>query len=173
MSKRSFAGGQHYRGAKIRRMEEIISNVSAGLPWKLPSSRVKDLLTYATIRMNARRASSNSTVVAPRIAFTGRKINYSKKYKLSFGTYSECYDSKVVCRDAERDHTEPCIALYPAVNAYDSWVFLNMETNKYVRRSDWVSMVTRNLVITRMQWMKMVKMQVQHLWQRKTTGHNR
>ena len=136
--------------AKIRRMKETIRSVSAGLPWKLPSSRVKDLVTYATIRMNARRTSSNTTVVAPRVAFTGRKINYKKEYELAFGTYCECYDPKVISKDAERDRTEPCIALFPAVNANGSWVFLNLKTNKYVRRSNWVKMVTTELVITHM-----------------------
>ena len=136
--------------AKIRRLKETIRSVNAGLPWKLPSSRVKDIVTYATIRMNARRTSSNTTAVAPRVAFTGRKLNYKKEYELSFGTYCECYDPKVISKDAERDRTEPCIALYPAVNANGSWVFLNIKTNKYVRRSNWVKMVTTELVISRM-----------------------
>ena len=149
--------------AKIRRLKETIRSVSAGLPRKLPSSRVKDLVTYATIRTNARRTTSSTTAVAPRVAFTGRKINYKKEYELEFGTYCECYDPKVISRDAERDRTEPCIALFPAVNANGSWVFLNLKTNRYVRRSNWVKMVTTDLVITRMmhlQWKKMVKMQV-------------
>ena len=136
--------------AKIRRLKETIRSVSAGLPWKLPSSRVKDLVTYATIRTNARRTTSSTTAVAPRVAFTGRKINYKKEYELEFGTYCECYDPKVISRDAERDRTEPCIALFPAVNANGSWVFLNLKTNRYVRRSNWVKMVTTDLVITRM-----------------------
>jgi hypothetical protein len=100
--------------------------------------------------MNARRTSSNTTVVAPRVAFTGRKINYKKEYELAFGTYCECYDPKVVSNDAERDRTEPCIALFPAVNANGSWVFLNLKTKKRVRRPNWVPMVTTDLVITRM-----------------------
>ena len=73
------------------------------------------------------RISLNTTVVAPRVAFTGRKINYKKEYELAFGTYCECYDPKVVSKDAERDRTEPCIALFPAVNANGSWVFLNLK----------------------------------------------
>jgi hypothetical protein len=136
--------------AKMRRMKETIRSVNAGLPWKLPSSKIKDLVTFATVRINARRTTSNTTAVAPRVAFTGRKINYKKEYELAFGTYCECYDPKVISNDAERDRTEPCIALFPAVNANGSWVFLNLKTNKYVRRSNWVPMVTTDLVITKM-----------------------
>lgn len=64
--------------AKIRHMKETIRSVNAGLPWKL--HRVIDIVvTYATIRINARRKSSITTAVAPRVSFTGRKINYKKE----------------------------------------------------------------------------------------------
>lgn len=132
-------------GAKIRRLKETITSVSAGLPWKLPNSRVLDLVTYATNRLNTRRTSANSTSVAPRVAFTGRKINYKREFALAFGDYCECYDPKVTSNDAEQIRTEPCIALHPATNANGPWVFLNMKTNKYVRRLNWNKMVTTDL----------------------------
>jgi hypothetical protein len=135
---------------RIRRIKETIRCAHAGLEWKLPKSMVKDLVKFANGRNNMKSTSARVDKVAPRIAFSGRKPNYRKEYGLRFGNYCECYDPKVVSKDALRDRTEPCIALYPACNAAGSWVFLNMKTNKRVRRSTWEKMVTTDLVIARM-----------------------
>ena len=136
--------------AKIRRLKEIIRSVHADLPWSLPASRVKDLVTYATSRINTRRTSASSTNVAPRVSFTGRKIDYKREYAIGFGDYCECFDPKAVSNNAERDRTEPCIALHPTANANGSWIMLNIKTNKYVRRTPNVKMVTSDIVISRM-----------------------
>ena len=133
--------------AKIRRLKETIRSVHSGLPWNLPDANVRDLVRYANSRMNLRRPSTNGTTVAPRVALTGRKPNYKKELSLAFGDYIECYDQKVKSNNAERARTEPCIALYPSGNANWSWIFLNLKTNKYVSRTNWVKMVTTQIVI--------------------------
>ena len=40
-----------------------------------------------------------------------------------------------------------CIALYPVGNAAGSWMFWNMATKKHARRSNWIKMVTTDLVV--------------------------
>jgi hypothetical protein len=136
--------------AKIRRIKETIRSVSADLPWQLPDSRVKDLVTYCVSRINTRRTTASTDNIAPRVKFTGMKINYVKEYSLGFGEYCECYDPKVISNNAEQPRTEPCIALHPTANATGAWNFLNLKTNRYVRRSSWRKMVTTDLVIARM-----------------------
>jgi hypothetical protein len=44
--------------AKIRRIKETYRCVKHGLPWRLPQSKVKDLVAYAVSRLNIRRVSS-------------------------------------------------------------------------------------------------------------------
>ena len=114
---------------RIRRIKETIRCTHAGLEWKLPKSMVKDLVKFANGRNNMKSTSARTDKVAPRIAFSGRKPNYRKEYSLRFGNYCECYNPKVVSRDALSDRTEPCIALYPACNAAGSWVFLNIKSS--------------------------------------------
>ena len=121
----------------------------AGLPWKIPKSKIKDLVRYAVCRKNMRR-SANGSRVAPKVAFTGRIPTYNREYGLSFGTYCETTDPKVESRNVEQSRTEACIALYPANNANQSWIFLNLKTNRYVRRSSWIVMNTDQLIIDRM-----------------------
>jgi hypothetical protein len=86
--------------AKIRRIKESIRSVHADLPWELPNSMVSDLVTYCNSRINLRRASSDSTKVSPRVAFTGRKPNYKKELGLAFGDYVEVKDPKAISNDA-------------------------------------------------------------------------
>jgi len=44
--------------------------------------------------------------------------------------------------------TEPCIALYPSANKNGSWVFYNLKTKTYVRRTQWTKLPTNKLVIS-------------------------
>ena len=135
---------------KIRRLKETIRSVHANLPWNLPNSNVQDMVKYAVTRMNMRRTASRISNIAPRVAFTGIRPNYKKEFELSFGEYVECYDPTCTSRDAERDRTLPCIALYSISNANGSWSLLNIHTNEYITRSTWTKMVTTDLVVARM-----------------------
>jgi hypothetical protein len=47
---------------------------------------------YATTRINARRSKASCNNAAPKVALTGRKIDYSKEFGLTFGDYCEVYD---------------------------------------------------------------------------------
>ena len=51
------------------------------------------LVSYAVNRMNTRKSCGSVTSTeAPRVKFTGRKVNYKREFTLSFGDYVECYD---------------------------------------------------------------------------------
>jgi hypothetical protein len=135
--------------AKIRRIKELIRSVHSSLPWNIPDSRVPDLVTYATSRINTRRTSAIVGNVAPRVKFTGRRLD-PKEFKIGFGDYCECRDPKVTSNEALQDRSEPCIALFPTANATGAWIFLNLKTNRTVRRTVYMKMVTTPLVIARM-----------------------
>jgi hypothetical protein len=45
--------------AKIRLVKEMYRAVKAGLAWKLPKSRVSDLLLYCVSRLNLRKTSEH------------------------------------------------------------------------------------------------------------------
>ena len=50
--------------AKIRRVKEMYPAVKAGLAWRLPKSRVSDLLTYCVSRLNLWRTSALQGVLS-------------------------------------------------------------------------------------------------------------
>ena len=132
----------------IKHSKEIMRSVHAGLPWKLAKSMTKDLAYYGVSRKNLK--STPTSVVCPRVRFTGRKPDYKKELGLGFGDYVECYDPACKSNRVESERTQPCIALYPTANANGSWWFMNIKTKRRVRRTNWEKMVTTDLVIAAM-----------------------
>jgi len=139
--------------AKIRRLKEMIRSVHAALPWKCPQQMGPDLVSYSTTRHNIRPSTCNGSGVAPRVALTGMKPRYQKELSIAFGDYCECRDPAAQSNDASAKRTTPCIALYPVGNSTGSWVFLNIDTRRRVRRSQWKKMVTTQIIIDRMNGM--------------------
>jgi len=58
-------------------------------------------------------------------------------HALTFGEYVEARDPKVVS-NSMKPRTEPCIALYPTLNANGSWRLYNLKTKKLVSRSHYI-----------------------------------
>ena len=68
--------------SKIRRVKELMRSVIAGLPYKLPQERVKDLVTYAVSRINIKSVSSLLDGDCPRVRFTGVKPDFKSEFGL-------------------------------------------------------------------------------------------
>jgi hypothetical protein len=127
----------------IRRLKEMYRAVKAGLPWVLPRSWVKDLMTYCVSRVNLRRTSALDGTVCPKVLFTGIKPNYRKELSLAFGDYVEVHAGT---DNTSRERSVPCIALYPIGNATGTWQFWNLRTKRYMRHSTWVQMRQSELI---------------------------
>jgi hypothetical protein len=74
---------------KIHRMKELMRAVLAGLPYKLPRERIKDLVNYAVSRTNLKCTQGLIATESPRVRFTGMKPDYKSEFGLSFGDYVE------------------------------------------------------------------------------------
>jgi len=134
---------------RVRRVKELIRGAIATLPYKLPKSLLKDLVTYSVTRLNTRRTSSSLIdSSSPRVRFTGRKIPNSE-FELKFGDYCEVKvgkTSNVVL--LARSNT--CIALYPVANAAGSWCFHDIQSKTRVRRSLFSKLIVNDLVVAAM-----------------------
>lgn len=130
---------------KMWRVKETYRCVKSDVPWEIPNVLVDDMVKYCVSRINTRRTRALMKNVCPRVRLTGRKVNYRKEYGLGFGDYVE------VKTNSDRSNTqdkrsEPCIALYPAMNLAASWVFWNIKTKRRIRRSVYKKCKTTNLV---------------------------
>jgi len=137
---------------KIRRLKELMRAVLSGLPYKLGKDRVKDLITYAVSRTNIKSTEGLVSSESPRVRLTGLKPDFKTEFGLAFGDYVEAYNPRAVGRsnDVNMPRTEPCIALYPSANRNGSWVFYNLKTKAYVRRSRWQRLPTSHIIINAM-----------------------
>jgi hypothetical protein len=134
---------------RIRRLKELMRCVVADLPYSLPKDRVKDLVTYGVSRLNLRSTKALNDETCPRVRLTGIRPEFKQEFGLAFGDYAEVYDPKsaLESNDIKTSRTEPCIALYPSSNKNGSWIFFNLKTKTYVRRTQWSKLPTNKLVI--------------------------
>ena len=136
--------------AKVRRVKEVCRSVLSSLPYKLPEMLVRDLVQYAVNRINVRRTTSLTDNRAPRVLFTGRRIDFKKEFKAGFGDYVEAYNPKVQSNAVDQPRTQACIALYPSANVVGSWILFNIATGKRVRRTNFRVMKVNDQVIAAM-----------------------
>ena len=108
---------------------ELYRSVKSTLPWKVPTTMVKDLVAYAVCRIHIRRTSAINQNVCSKVIFTGIKVNFKKELDLAFGDYVEVYDGT---DHTSRSRSIPCIALYPCNNSTGSWKFYSIQTKSGV-----------------------------------------
>jgi hypothetical protein len=65
---------------RIRHIKETCRCIIAGLPYNLPRSRIKDLVTYVVNHLNMRRTTSLADNVCPRTKLTGRKVYFKREF---------------------------------------------------------------------------------------------
>jgi hypothetical protein len=110
--------------AKIRRIKERYRSVKAGLKWQIPPVLIKDLVAYMVTGINSERSAAINLNVAPKVLFTGMRMDFKKEFCLAFGDYCEVYDGT---DNTAKARSIPCIALYPCNNATGSWAFLEFK----------------------------------------------
>jgi hypothetical protein len=106
---------------RIRRIKEMYRTVKADLPWVLPSTRVKDLMTYCVNQLNLCTTSALHGTLCPRVLCMGVKPSYRNELSLAvypmYCTISsrKCHWSLAVLESAHRPVHE---TLYVGEDAY-------------------------------------------------------
>jgi len=144
--------GDHLPKLDIRfhRFKEMARAVVDGLDYKLPLSFVNQLVTFCVCRINVMTTSSLTGNWCARVRMTGRKVDFKREYAMTFGDYVEARDPNVVSNSME-PRTEPCLALYPTLNANGSWKLYVLKTKRLVSRSQYIKVKhTRDAIIRTM-----------------------
>jgi hypothetical protein len=79
--------------------------------------------------------------------FTGRPLEFKKEFGLAFGDYVEAYEGATNTMTAR---STACIALCPTNNSTGAWVLWKIATRSRIRRTNWVKLVTTQLIIDAM-----------------------
>jgi hypothetical protein len=120
--------------------------VKAGLKWKIPPVLIKDLVAYVVTRINSDRSAAINLNVAPKVLFTGMRMDFKKEFCLAFGDYCEVYDGT---DNTAKARSIPCVALYPCNNATGLWAFWNLNSMQRIHRTQWTKIVTTEELVAR------------------------
>jgi hypothetical protein len=104
------------------------------------------LVAYVVTRINSERSAAINLNVAPKVLFTGMRMDFKKEFCMAFGDYCEVYDGT---DNTAKARSIPCIALYPCNNATGSWAFWNLNSMQRIRRTQWTKMVTTEELVAR------------------------
>ena len=134
--------------ARIKLIKAVSRAVKAGVPWRIPPSKLIHLIFYSNHRINSIPSMSNEFGETPREVFWGTRLDYLKDLRIGFGDYCEIFDENA--DNSLRQRTVPAIALYPSGNAQGSWKFLSLDTMKVVTRDQYTELPTTPEIINRM-----------------------
>ena len=135
---------------KIRTVKERCRCISSNLDFPIPDAYLTDLVRYVVSRLNNEVPVGEDR--SPRHKFSNRKASYKKEYSLKFGDYCEVYNKSDGKQKNSIDvpRTVPAVALRALGNLNGTWEFLNLETNRRIRRSQWTKMGRSQFVIDHM-----------------------
>jgi hypothetical protein len=106
---------------------------------------VNDLVAYVVSWINIEWSAAINHSVAPKVLFTGMKVDFCSEFGLAFGDYCEVYDGT---DNTSKPRSILCVALLPCNNAAGSWAFMNLLTKQRIWRSHWVKMVMTDVIIS-------------------------
>ena len=134
--------------ARIKLLKSVCRAVKAGVPWRIPPSKLIHLVFYSNNRINSVPSMSNEFAETPREIFWGTKLDYFKDLRIGFGDYCEVFDENA--DNSLRARTVPAIALYPSGNAQGSWKFLSLDSMRVVVRDQYTELPTPPEIIAQM-----------------------
>ena len=134
--------------ARIKLIKAVCRAVKAGVPWRIPPSKLIHLVFYSNNRINSIPSMTNDFAETPREIFWDVKLDYLKDLRIGFGDHCEVFDENA--DNSLRQRTVPAIALYPSGNAQGSWKFLSLDTMRVVTRDQYTELPTPVSIIERM-----------------------
>ena len=146
------SAGQHVPVIEraIRQIKERIRAIVTTLPYILPNKLMPYLVDYCVMAINMFPKSKSLDKISPREHFTGRKINYKKDMRVTFGEYAQCAIPNIISRDARQPRTEGAIALIPTGNLQGSVLFYILGTGSIVAREHFTVLPMPKEVIDKM-----------------------
>ena len=122
---------------RMRHCKEIARTRYHMLPFRTPDKWLVYLVYYSVSRYNMRGSKHNNpSGLCPLTMFTGRSPSAKCEYSLSFGDYVSVPAGKMSNRITD-SRTVQCIALYWTYAPTQTWIFLDLRTNRLIRRSTW------------------------------------
>ena len=140
--------GKHASKAErtIRLVKERIRAYISTLPYILPDVLMIWLVYAVVFSLNNTPSMRNPYGLAPRILFDGRKLNFNRDLKSSFGEYVQVNESNDRTSDM-KERTRDAIFLKMRGNGQGTAEFLDLRTWKIIGRDYWTNLPMPSSVV--------------------------
>lgn len=123
---------------KARQIKERVRAHISILPFKLTKQLIVSLVQFCVQSINLMPQSTREIKISPKELFTGRKINYARDLKITFGEYAQIHeDDSAVLKNSTKERTADAIALRMKGNVQGTAEFYSLTTWKVVSRDQW------------------------------------
>jgi hypothetical protein len=124
----------------IRTLKNIGRSIANNLPYVLPLFLIKWLLLLAVNRFNILpyRGRGNGNIASPIELFCGRKVDFKRDVRFSFGEYAKVLmtDTSMI-KNSLTPRTEGAIALLPIGNLQESTKFYILRSKAIATKDQW------------------------------------
>ena len=132
---------------KIRSLKERMRSIISSLPYILPSSLLKHLVSYSTSMLNMTITTNSINNISPIENFIGRKINYKVDLRTYFGMYVQTITPNI--NNSLDQRTSGAIALTSLFNSRGTVMFFDINTLKTIHRDNWIECPISDEIIER------------------------
>jgi hypothetical protein len=123
----------------IRLIKDRVRSILHSLPYSLPRKLIPWAVYFAVSRINLLNHSFyKAHQPSPRELFSGKKVDFKRDLRISFGEYVECYPAATDNTMQERSLS--CIALCPTTNKNGSVLFYSLKSGKIIKSDRWISL---------------------------------
>jgi hypothetical protein len=138
---------------KIQHVKTRSRSLKASLPYKkLPNAVIKAMIYNVAMWMNALvNKHGVSNVYSPRELLLRTQLDVDVHAKASFGSYCEAY-SRPTQTNTQEERTTSCICLGPTGNFQGTYKFLNLDTGKVIKRSEFTELPMPDSVIKKVEY---------------------
>jgi hypothetical protein len=140
--------GKHASKAErtIRLVKERVRAYLSTLPYILPDVLMIWLVYAVVFSLNNTPRKRNPYGLAPRILFDGRKLNFNRDLKSSFGEFVQVNESSEIKNDM-KERTRDAIFLKMRGNGQGTAEFLDLRTWKIIGRDYWTNLPMPSSVV--------------------------
>ncbi len=135
---------------RIQVIKERVRGIISTLPFTLPHSLPKHLISFSVSRLNLIPSNTHYSSMSPREYITSSKTDYNRDVRITFGEYVEVSNPTIAQRNSMAPRTDPAIVLYPTGNSQGSVWFYSLRTGGIISRDHWTSLPMPQSIIDRL-----------------------
>ena len=133
---------------KIRQVKERIRGILSTIPYNLCKILFDYLVYYVVKLINLIPMTYNNVNISPIEIFSGRRLDFNKDFKISFGQYVQIpVDNDNTKNSVMHPRTIDAISLVPKDNYQGSQLFLNIANKTVITRDRWKVIPLNNAII--------------------------